>query len=215
MAKTFREQLIAARDAHHSKNHPYIDLWANGRLTKAQMAVYVVQHYHFVSDYLNWMLYIAARSPHRDVKDFMLENFTEEEDPDNRHIDMLFDFAAGCGISKEQFLATPVLPNTEALKDWGWRQVMRSPGRSPSPACSLASNPNLRTSTDASSPPSRTIMAGLKTVVKSGSLLRIFKPTRCMGRAASPLSRNIVRLTRCGSRPRRRCNSQRSCAGAI
>lgn len=127
MAKTFREQLISARDEHHSKNHPYIDLWATGKLTKPQMAVYVVQHYHFVSDYLNWMLYIAARTPHRDVKEFMLENFTEEEDPQNRHIDMLFDFAAACGTSKAQFLATAVLPNTQALRDWGWRQVYEQP----------------------------------------------------------------------------------------
>jgi len=127
MAKTFREQLIAARDARHSKHHPYIDLWAHGQLTKPQMAVYVVQHYHFVSDYLDWMLYVAARTPHRDVKAFLLENFTEEEDPENRHIDMLFDFAAACGTPRDQFLATPVLPNTQALKDWGWRQVYEKP----------------------------------------------------------------------------------------
>jgi pyrroloquinoline-quinone synthase len=127
MAKTFREQLMAARDAHHSKQHPYIDLWAKGNLTKAQMAVYAVQHYHFVSDYLNWMLYIAALTPQREVKEFMLENFTEEEDPDNRHIDMLFDFAAACGMPKAAFLATPILPNTQALTDWGWRQVYEKP----------------------------------------------------------------------------------------
>ena len=53
MAKMFRERLSAARDAHYSRNHPYTDVRANGRLTKARMAVYVIQHYHFVSDYLN------------------------------------------------------------------------------------------------------------------------------------------------------------------
>jgi pyrroloquinoline quinone (PQQ) biosynthesis protein C len=127
MAKTFHEQLIAARNAQHSKNHPFIDLWAQGKLTKPQMAVYVVQHYHFVSDYLNWMLYVAALTPHCDVKTFLLENFIEEEDPDNRHIDMLFDFAAACGMPKELFLATPVLPSTQALQDWGWRQVYEKP----------------------------------------------------------------------------------------
>jgi pyrroloquinoline-quinone synthase len=127
MANTFRQQLMAARDEHHSKNHPYIDLWAQGKLTKPQLAVYVEQHYHFVSDYLNWMLYIAAVTPQRDVKQFMLENFTEEENPENRHIDMLFDFAAACGTAKESFLATAVLPNTQALRDWGWRQVYEKP----------------------------------------------------------------------------------------
>jgi pyrroloquinoline-quinone synthase len=127
MAETFHAQLIAARDAQHSKEHPFIHLWAQGRLTKPQMAVYAVQHYHFVSDYLNWMLYVAALTPHHEVKAFLLENFIEEEDPDNRHIDMLFDFAAACGTPKEQFLATPVLPNTQALKDWGWRQVYEKP----------------------------------------------------------------------------------------
>ncbi len=127
MAKTFHEQLIAARDEHHSKSHPYVDLWAHGKLTKAQMAVYVGQHYHFVTDYLNWLLYVAALTPHRDVKEYLLENFTEEEDPENRHIDMLFDFAAACGTPKEQLTTVPLLPNTQALKDWGWRQVYEKP----------------------------------------------------------------------------------------
>jgi pyrroloquinoline quinone (PQQ) biosynthesis protein C len=38
MNKTFHDQLIAARDKNHSKDHPFFDLWAAGKLTKEQTA---------------------------------------------------------------------------------------------------------------------------------------------------------------------------------
>jgi len=46
--QTFVEQLRQARDATHSKNHPYFRKWAQGELTKKQMGFYLVmvtQHF--------------------------------------------------------------------------------------------------------------------------------------------------------------------------
>ena len=123
----FRQQLIEARDEWHSKNHPFIDKWVNGELTKAQTAVYVVQHYHFVTDFLDWMAYIASKAPARDVKHHLLANLAEEEDPGDSHLDMLFDYAGACGVSRDAFLKSKVLPWTEALKDWGWRTAYQAP----------------------------------------------------------------------------------------
>lgn len=127
MTTEFRQQLIAARDESHSKNHPFIDKWASGKLSKAQTAVYVVQHYHFVTDFLDWMAYLASQIPMRDVKRHLLTNLAEEEDPEDRHIDMLLDYAGACGVSRDAMLKSKVLPWTQALRDWGWRVAYQAP----------------------------------------------------------------------------------------
>jgi len=38
MMANFADQLIATREQKHSKNHPFFDLWAEGKLTKEQAA---------------------------------------------------------------------------------------------------------------------------------------------------------------------------------
>jgi pyrroloquinoline quinone (PQQ) biosynthesis protein C len=85
MNETFHDQLIAARDKNHSKDHPFFDLWAAGKLSKEQTAFYCTQHFHYVGDYLNWLAYEASQIPRRDVKAFLFENLGDEENPDDRH----------------------------------------------------------------------------------------------------------------------------------
>ncbi len=123
MAATFRDQLIATRDKRHSKNHPFFELWAQGKLKKEQTALYCIQHYHYVNDYLNWMAYEASQVPHRDVKAYLFENLGDEENPEDRHLDMLTDYVAACGLKRESVEGSPVLPGTEGLQNWGWRLV--------------------------------------------------------------------------------------------
>ena len=38
MNETFHDQLIAARDKNHSKDHPFFDLWAAGKLSKEKIS---------------------------------------------------------------------------------------------------------------------------------------------------------------------------------
>jgi len=59
--QAFVEHLRQARDATHSKDHPYFRKWAQGELTRQQLGFYTVMHYHFVTEYLNWLAYIARR----------------------------------------------------------------------------------------------------------------------------------------------------------
>jgi pyrroloquinoline-quinone synthase len=126
-AKSFLHELKAARDERHSKNHPFIDLWEKGALTKRQTAVYVVQHYHFVTDYLNWLAHLWATCPEKEVKDSILDNLKEEEDPADRHLEMLIDYAKACGLKRSDVINARVLPWTQALKDWGWRFIYQNP----------------------------------------------------------------------------------------
>jgi pyrroloquinoline quinone (PQQ) biosynthesis protein C len=127
MGSSFHDQLVATRDHKHSKNHPFFELWAQGKLTKEQTAFYCVQHFHYVVEYLNWMAYEASQIPQRDVKTYLLENLGDEENPDDRHLDMLKDYVAACGIHPESVEDSIVLGSTDALQNWGWRLVYQKP----------------------------------------------------------------------------------------
>jgi pyrroloquinoline-quinone synthase len=124
---SFHDQLVATRDKRHSKNHPFFELWAQGKLTKEQTAFYCAQHFHYVVEYLNWMAYEASQIPHRDVKAYLLENLGDEENPEDRHLDMLKDYVAACGVNPATVETSIVLGGTDQLQNWGWRLVYQRP----------------------------------------------------------------------------------------
>ena len=127
MSESFHQQLVATRDAKHSMNHPFFDLWAAGKLTREQTAVYCAQHYHYVVEYLNWLAYEASQIPQRDVKAYLLENLGDEENPDDRHLDMLKDYVAASGMDRNSVETAIVLAGTDQLQNWGWRLVYQTP----------------------------------------------------------------------------------------
>ncbi|MEX0805408.1 MAG: iron-containing redox enzyme family protein [Candidatus Binatia bacterium] len=127
MKHSFHDELISRRDQKHSKDHPFFDLWAEGKLTKEQTALYCMQHYHYVIEYLNWMAYEASQIPHRDVKGYLFENLSDEENPQDRHLDMLTDYVKASGIPVANLEQVKVLPGTEGLQNWGWRMVYQKP----------------------------------------------------------------------------------------
>ncbi len=137
---SFRDQLIAMRDQRHSKNHPFFNLWAQGKLTKEQTALYCIQHYYFVSEYLNWMAYEASQIPHRDVKAYLFENLSDEENPEDRHLDMLTDYVEACGLKRESVEQAKVLPGPRRFRTGAGAWSIEGRGRRRSQACSSGSN---------------------------------------------------------------------------
>jgi len=127
MGVSFHDQLVAARDKKHSKDHPFFELWVQGQLTKEQTALYCTQHYHYVGESLNWLAYEASPIPRRDVKVYLFENLGDEENPDDRHLDMLKDYVAASGLPRDSVEDFPVLAGTEELQNWGWRMVYQKP----------------------------------------------------------------------------------------
>jgi len=127
MSSSFHDQLVATRDKKHSKNHPFFELWAQGRLTKEQMAFYCTQHFHYVGQFLNWLAYQGAQIEQREVKNYLFENLGDEENPDDRHLDMLKDFVAACGVERDSVDSSIVLGGTDALQCWGWRVIYQQP----------------------------------------------------------------------------------------
>ena len=127
MRTSFHDQLVGTRDKKHSSNHPFFELWARGKLTREQTAFYCTQHFHYVGEFLNWLAYEASQIPRRDVKAYLFENLGDEENPDDRHLDMLKDYVAACGIDRDGVESSIVLAGTDALQCWGWRMVYQQP----------------------------------------------------------------------------------------
>jgi len=127
MSDSFHDRLVAMRDKKHSKDHPFFELWVRGQLSKEQTAFYCTQHYHYVGEYLNWLAYEASQIPPRDVKSYLFENLGDEENPEDRHLDMLKDYVAASGLGRDSVETSMVLAGTEALVNWGWRMVYQKP----------------------------------------------------------------------------------------
>ena len=110
--------LEAARDEWHSKNHPFFKTWAAGELSNEAMRAYCQQHFNFVSNASRYSGIMYGLCDWHDARELLLENLNEEEDPDERHVDLLSRFGMALGMTFEEGRSAPDLPTTAALKDF-------------------------------------------------------------------------------------------------
>ncbi len=192
MNKTFHDQLIATRDKNHSKNHPFFDLWAAGKLTKEQTAFYCTQHFHYVGEYLNWLAYEASQIPQRDVRHYLFENLGDEENPDDRHLDMLKDYVAASGVDRDS-VETSIFCRARIscrTGDGGWS--ITNPGRPRWRACSSVWSPSSWIFVKRSCRRCTNTMATNRAPARSVFSKNIFMPMKFMAPKDSRSSRNIA-----------------------
>jgi pyrroloquinoline-quinone synthase len=130
MAKSeFRLQLEQVIQQRHSKVHPWSEAWVTGRLNRDLLGEWTKQHFHYVSHFSQWVAIVFGNCPHEDVRDFLLENVTEEEGVTGqagfqaiRHTKLLLDFAQTCGKDRVEVenaqLNGELLPETLGLQSW-------------------------------------------------------------------------------------------------
>jgi len=78
-------------------------------------ATFMKNFSYFAWKFPSWLLEIASRCPFQDVRRTIIEDCVDEEvgdtDADDRcHIDVLYDEAEACGMSREEIAATPATP---------------------------------------------------------------------------------------------------------
>ena len=113
----FRLELEAAVAGKHSQASPFAVAWSEGRLQKDHFAFWVAQHLHYVGHFSEWLGAMFADCPHKDARDFLLQNMWEEE-MGTPHTELLIHFGEACGWTREQILSTPALPTTNGLRYW-------------------------------------------------------------------------------------------------
>ena len=120
----FRQSLEDAVNERHCADHPMWDELAAGNLGRNACMGWAVEHYHWISNMLTEATFqICAKAPN-DVIELELENFHEEEDPDEPHMEIVLQFAKANGADLETVRAGEGLPTTRSWADW-LRKVAR------------------------------------------------------------------------------------------
>ena len=123
--RTALEQAIAGKSATRS---PFSIAWATGKLTRAHLARWCENHYHYVGPFADYLAYIYARTPDTltEAKDFLLANMYEEEIGGDRHTDLLIRFGEACGTTRAR-IEDPdnMSPTTRGLQSWCYAVAMR------------------------------------------------------------------------------------------
>ncbi len=124
----FRAALESAIRGRSANKSPFSVAWAAGRLSRAHLARWAENHYHYVGPFAGYLGYIYARLPDRfvDAKDFMLSNMYEEEIGGDRHTDLLIRFAEACGTTGARVKdPANMLAATRGLQSWCYAVAMR------------------------------------------------------------------------------------------
>ena len=118
MSETFREALQGVVDLRHQADHPLIDRWAAGEARRETVAGAIREHWYWIGRLIPAALFnICANAP-EDVVEMEMENYREETDPANPHVELLLRFCEACGMTREQLAAGRGLPTTECWLDW-------------------------------------------------------------------------------------------------
>ncbi len=124
----FRSALETAIQGKSATKAPFSIAWASGKLSRAHLARWAENHYHYVGPFADYLAYVYARMPDDfvDAKDFLLHNMYEEEIGGDRHTDLLIRFAEACGTTRER-VTNPdnMSPTTRGLQSWCYAVAMR------------------------------------------------------------------------------------------
>jgi pyrroloquinoline-quinone synthase len=108
------EKIDAAIAEKNLLKHPFYQDWQTGKLSRAALQLYAAQYYRHVEAFPKHLRVLAARSE-GPIRDLILENLAEEENPARPHPKLWRDFAATLGVNEEDITCCPALPGTQAV----------------------------------------------------------------------------------------------------
>jgi pyrroloquinoline-quinone synthase len=124
----FRTALENAIKGKSANKAPFSIAWASGKLSRAHLARWAENHYHYVGPFADYLGYIYARMPEQfqEAKDFLLANMYEEEIGGDRHTDLLIRFAEACGTTAARVKDPDnMTATTRGLQSWCYAVAMR------------------------------------------------------------------------------------------
>jgi pyrroloquinoline-quinone synthase len=94
--------------------HPFYQDWQAGKLSREALQLYAAQYYRHVEAFPKHLRVLAARTE-GPVREIILENLTEEENPCGPHPKLWRDFAAAVGVGEDDIINCPSLPGTQTV----------------------------------------------------------------------------------------------------
>ncbi len=108
------ERIDAAIAEKSLLKHPFYQDWQAGKLSREALQLYAAQYYRHVEAFPKHLRVLAARSEGA-LRETVLENLAEEEDPNGPHPKLWRDFAAAVGVGEDDITCCPALPGTQAV----------------------------------------------------------------------------------------------------
>jgi pyrroloquinoline-quinone synthase len=105
------DAVIAEKSLLH---HPFYQAWQEGNLTRGELQLYASQYYRHVEAFPKHLRVLAART-HGPLRETILENLAEEENPKQPHPKLWREFAAAVGVDEDDICNCPALPGTQAV----------------------------------------------------------------------------------------------------
>lgn len=94
--------------------HPFYQDWQAGKLSREALQLYAAQYYRHVEAFPKHLRVLAARTE-GPIRQIILENLAEEENPCQPHPKLWRDFAAALGVSEDDITCCPSLPGTQVV----------------------------------------------------------------------------------------------------
>jgi len=108
------EKIDAAIAEKNLLKHPFYQDWQEGKLSRESLQLYAAQYYRHVEAFPKHLRVLAARTEGA-IRDIVLENLAEEENPSRPHPKLWRDFAESLGVSEEDISCCPALPGTQKV----------------------------------------------------------------------------------------------------
>jgi pyrroloquinoline-quinone synthase len=109
-----REEFLTALDAliaeKHLLNHPFYQLWSQGRLTRENLREYAVSYYPHVAAFPTYVSGVHANCDDAGLRQELLENLIEEEHGKENHPALWRKFAAALGAAESDLASAPRTP---------------------------------------------------------------------------------------------------------
>ena len=108
------QKIDAAIAEKNLLKHPFYQDWQMGKLSREALQLYAAQYYRHVEAFPKHLRVLAARTE-GPIRDIVLENLAEEENPARPHPKLWRDLAATLGVKEEDITCCPSLPGTQAV----------------------------------------------------------------------------------------------------
>src|SRR5258708_6459614 len=92
--------------------HPFYQDGQAGKLSRQALQLYAAQYYRHVEAFPKHLRVLAARTE-GPLRDTVLENLAEEENPAAPHPKLWRDFAAAAGVGEDDITRCPEPPGTQ------------------------------------------------------------------------------------------------------
>lgn len=113
----FIEKLRTGIESKHLLNHPFYQLWSQGKLDQEILADYSKQYYKHVEAFPRYISLIHSQCDDLTDRQILLENLIEEERGEENHPKLWRDFSTELGISTNDLIHGKEYKTTKYLVD--------------------------------------------------------------------------------------------------